>query len=130
MFLNKLTLLEKESFISLGVHAANANGFFDDKEYAMIEEYCKEMGIAFFDARKVKKMEEIINVFRESANKKMVLFEVLGLLYADGSYDDKENVFVQDFAKKIGLSSDDVEQQNNLIVKYLDLVKEIFDVIK
>ena len=131
MFLNQLTMLEKESFISLSIHAAKANGIFADEEYAMLEEYCKEMGIAFFDANNVKSLEQVFDVYKDSdeKNKKIVLFEILGLLYSDGAYDDLEKKFAIDFAEKVGLSKEIVEMQTELLIRYLDLVKEIGNVI-
>jgi len=131
MFLNQLTMLEKESFISLSIHAAKANGIFADEEYAMLEEYCKEMGIAFFDANNVKSLEQVFDVYKDSdeKNKKIVLFEILGLLFSDGAYDDLEKKFAIDFAEKVGLSKEIVEMQTELLIRYLDLVKEIGKVI-
>ena len=66
MFLNKLSLPEKEVFISLAMKAAEANGVVVEEEYSMIEEYCKEMGIAFFDARNVKEIDDIVSFFKDS----------------------------------------------------------------
>ncbi|MBE5899892.1 MAG: hypothetical protein E7279_09860 [Lachnospiraceae bacterium] len=132
MFLNRLTLAEKEAFVSLAVHAANANGIAEDKEYEIIEEYCKEMGISFFDAKNVIDMDRIINVFKdaEEMHKKIALLETLGLLYADGSYDDKEKKFVTDYANRIGLNDSDVEIQDGLINRYLDLIKEMCETLQ
>ncbi len=131
MFLNQLTLAEKEAFVSLTVHAANANGIFEENEYKIIEEYCKEMGIAFFDAKNVMSMNRIVEIFKEAEekHKKIVLLETLGLLHADGFYDEKEKKFVIDYANKIGLKDSDVETQSVLIDRYIGLVKEIYDTI-
>ena len=59
MFLNQLSLEEKEAFLSLSVNAAKANGEFTAEEHLMIEEYCREMGIAFFDMSETKTVDEI-----------------------------------------------------------------------
>ena len=127
MFLNRLTPLEKEAFISLGVNAAKANGEFVAEERAMIKEYCKEMEIPFFDAEDAKTADDIEAVFKSSTecHKKIALFELLGLMVADGSYDNMEEDFVLDFAKRIGLSENDVNILYEFLKKYLDLVKEI-----
>lgn len=132
MFLNQLTSAEKEAFVSLSIHAAKANGIVDDAEYEMIEEYCKEMGIAFFDARNVTDMDRIVGVFvdAEKRHKKIALLEILGLMHADGNYDDKEKSFVVEYAKKIGLSEVDVNIQSELIDKYLKLLSEMYESIQ
>ncbi len=132
MFLNQLTSAEKEAFVSLAVHAAKANGIVEDAEYEMIEEYCKEMGISFFDAQNVIEMDRIVGVYKdaEEKHKKIVLLEMLGLLHADGCYDDVEKTFVDEYAKKVGLSEADIEKHSELIDKYLKLVKEMYDAIQ
>lgn len=127
MFLNQLTLLEKESFLALSVKGAEANDEITVEEYAMLEEYCKEMGIAFFDTRNVKEMEQLVAIFRDSeeSHKRIVLLELLGLLHADGKFDEKEERFAKDFAKEIGLEEKEINTLRSLLEKYLTLVKEI-----
>ena len=129
MLLNQLTLMEKETFISLVMKAAEANGVVVAEEYNMFEAYCKEMGIAFFDAKNIKTMDSIIDIYKQSdeKNKKIVLFETIGLMYADKVYDEKEQNFILDFAKKIGLTDEDVKICTKLIIKYLDVLKEIME---
>ncbi len=132
MFLNQLTPAEKEAFVSLAVHAANANGIIEDTEYDMLEEYCKEMGITFFDAKNIIDMDRIVGVFKnaEIKHKKIVLLEILGLLHADGHYDEKERSFVKEYASKIELVEADVDLHSGLIDKYLGLVKEMYNAIQ
>ena len=132
MFLNQLTTAEKEAFISLSVHAANANGIVDEAEYEMLEEYCKEMGIAFFDAKNVLGMDKIESVFKDatSRNKKIALLEILGLLHADGNYDNKESDFIINYSQKIGLSEADVKKYSGFVNRYLSLVKEMAETLQ
>lgn len=127
MFLGKLSEKEKHAFISLSVHAANANGVFADEEKMMIQEYCKEMGIPFFDAENTAPMDEVVAVFKESdiSIKKIVLLETLGLLYSDGVFDDSEKGFINEYAKKIGLTDEDVEKQKEAIKEYLEALKKV-----
>ncbi len=131
MFLNQLDRDEQEMFLSLSVHLAEANGEFASEERKMIEEYCKEMGIVFFDSNHIKPMDEVVATFKDKDTviKRIVLMEALGLAYADGEYDDQEMSFVSDFATKIGL--DEVEQikQEELLKKYLDVMKEMVTAI-
>ncbi len=77
-------------------------------------------------------MDRIVGVFAdaEQTHKKIVLLEILGLLHADGHYDDKEKSFVVEYAKKIGLTEEDVNVQSGLIDKYLILLKEMYDAIQ
>ena len=127
MFLNQLSENEKNAFISLSVHASKANGVFADEEKDIIQEYCREMGIAFFDADTAIPMEEIISVFKESETKikRIVLLEILGLVYSDGEYDDSEKGFVREFTEKIGLKEEDLNKQTIAIKEYLEALKKV-----
>ncbi len=131
MFLGKLNQLEKEAFVSLAVHAAGANGVVENEEYQMIEEYCQEMGIAFFDARNIKTMESIVSAFlySEIQHKKIVVLELIGLMYADGDYDEEERSFVKDFTEKIGVSDNDMKKMEAVLLKYIDMTKELIECI-
>ena len=89
MFLDKLNDKEKEMFLDLAVYAAQANGVVEETEKNMIMQYCKEMGVAFYDISKLHTLEEIIGVFTKSSKekKKIVVLELLGLCYADNEFD-------------------------------------------
>ena len=132
MFLNRLALIEKEAFVSLAVKAAEANGHVADEEYQMIEEYCKEMGIAFFDAKNVKSIEEVISIYSGSSeqNKKIAVLEIIGLMFADGGYDDEEKAFVNKFAEGIGVSQDSVQKCEDALGKYIDMSRELLGCIE
>lgn len=131
MFLGQLSEKEKMAFISLSVHASNTNGVFAEEEKVMIQEYCKEMGIPFFDADNAISMDEVFAVFKESelSIKKIVLLETLGLVYSDGEFDDSEKEFISECAKKIGLTDEDVEKQTAAIKEYLVVLKKVAETI-
>ena len=127
MFLNQLNQNEKEAFMSLSVHVANANGILANEEKEMIQEYCREMGIDSFDEKDIASMDNVLAVFEQSdlRIKKIVLFEILGLAYADGEYEDSEDNFVMRFAAELGLNNNTVKEQKDLLVEYLEILKKI-----
>ncbi len=127
MFLNQLSEKEKEAFISLSVHVSNSNGIFADEEKVMIQEYSKEMEIPEFDTNEAKSIDEIINVFKSSELhiKKVIMLEVLGLVYSDGFYDAEEEKFIKKFSDDIGLADEIVESLTVAIKKYSDALKEV-----
>lgn len=127
MFLNQLLQNEKEAFVSLSIHAAKANDVVEKEEIAMIEEYCKEMEIESFDLDNAMELDKILEIYEKSEqkHKKIVLLETLGLLYADGEYDKQEKRFVYDCSEKIGLTKEDVARIEKLLVKYLDILKDL-----
>lgn len=131
MFLGQLSDKEKNAFISLSVHASNSNGVFAEEEKVMIQEYCKEMGIPFFDADNAISMDEVVAVFKESELKikKIVLLEILGLVYSDEVFDDTEKGFINEYAQKIGLTDEDVAKQTVAIKEYLEALKKVAEAI-
>ena len=131
MFLGRLSEKEKNAFLSLSVNASNSNGVFAEEEKMMIREYCKEMEIPFFDVEKTIPLDKVVELFKESelSIKKIVLLEILGLLYSDGVVDDSEKKFVNEYAKKIGLTKEDVEKQTAAIKEYIHVLKKVAEVI-
>lgn len=132
MFLNRLNFAEKEAFLSLCIHVSAANGKIVTSEYEMMEAYCKEMEIRFFDSRNVIEMERIVSVFKDSEPgiKKAVLIEIMGLAYADGSFETAEQTMIMDFAKKIGVDETEIKVLRDLMIRYLDLTKEMMEAVK
>ena len=131
MFLNRLSASEKVAFISLSIYAARANDTISEREYSILEEYYKETGITFNDIANIKPIEEVYALFSHSnyRTKKAVLFELLNLLYADGSYDALEKDFLEKFVRSIGVSNEDLDQIIDLVWKYIDVINKIADVI-
>ena len=127
MFLNQLLPNEKEAFVSLSIRAAKANDVVEKEEIAMIEEYCKEMEIESFDLDNAMELDKILEIYEKSEqkHKKIVLLETLGLLYADGEYDEQEKRFFYGCSEKIGLTKEDVDRIEKLLVKYLDILKDL-----
>ena len=77
-------------------------------------------------------MDEIVATYAESKEhiKKIILFEIIGLLFADGVFDQKEQAFLSKYAAEIGLDSYVVDKQIELMEKYLTVVHEIMDAMQ
>ena len=123
MFLNQLSEREKKAFLELTVHVSNSNGVFADEEKAMIQEYCKEMEIKEFNMDNIVPLEEIIGEIKKSSLhiKKIILLEILGLVYADGTYDADEKSFVLNFVNFY-----DIVYYFNLIFNLLNYFEQSF----
>lgn len=76
-------------------------------------------------------MNEVVAVFVESELriKKIILLETLGLSYSDGEFDDSEKGFINEYAKKIGLTDEDVDKQTEAIKEYLAALKKVAEAI-
>ena len=132
MFLNRLDNDEKNLFVSLAAIAANTNGVVTSEEHHMIEEYCREMNIASFDLARTTKYEEIITCYSNSneQHKKIVILELIGLMYADGEYDEEEKRFVSDFSSRIGIDGSYVEMIETALIKYLEVTRDLLAYIE
>ena len=131
MFLNKLDENEKKAFLALALKIQNIDGQITSGEIRVIKEFCQEMNISS-DLKEKYSLEDIVNVFSKSSVyvKKAVIFEALGLAYADGKLDDKENEIISTIAKSIGLTEDVVEKLDEYILRYIVFVEEISEVME
>ena len=131
MFLNKLDENEKKAFLALALKIQNIDGKITSGEIRVIKEFCQEMNIPS-DLKEKYSLEDISNVFSKSSVyvKKAVIFEALGLAYADGKLDDKENEIISAIAKSIGLTDDVVDKLDEYILRYIVFVEEISEVME
>lgn len=130
MFLNELNKTQKDAFVNLSICAAEANDDFAVEEKTMIDEYCREMGIVFENVAKLS-MEQITEIFQQADYhiKKISLFELIGLLFADSVLDQKEKDFLYKYAHDIGLEENDVNIQVEVMKEYLAVLKKIMDIL-
>lgn len=127
MFLSKLNNKEKEMFLDIAVYTAQSNGIVEDVEKELIMQYCREMGVSFYDISKLHSMQELVDFFSNVSKekKRIVVLELLGLCYADGCMDAIETAFTEKFAQDIGLS----EEIYNMIKKDVEEYSIILGII-
>lgn len=106
MFLGKLNNKEKEMFLDIAVYTAQSNGIVEDVEKELIMQYCREMGVSFYDISKLHSMQELVDFFSNVSKekKRIVVLELVGLCYVDGCMDSIETAFTEKFSRDIGLS--------------------------
>lgn len=131
MFLIELSDIEKEAFVSLCYHASMSNGYVDEDESLVIKSYCQEMNIDYVSCDNAMPMEEACNVFIASSDKikKIVIFEILGVMLADGIYDEKEKEYVSTLSRRINVSTEVMNELTVLIEDYMECVKRISSTI-
>ena len=129
MFLNQLSNEEKNAFISLSVKISEANGVFDEVERAMIQEYCKEMEIPFFNTEKADSIDAIVEVFKNATDhvKRIVILEALGLAYSDGEVDYEEDNLMRSFVGEIGIEENVYKEIGELLNKYNAVLAELIE---
>ena len=131
MYLNRLNEDEKKAFMAFARLVQAADGNISEDEEIMIKGYYHEMNL-FGEREEKYSVEELINVFNNSSieNKKIVIFEAIGLAYADGEYDSSEKELISSVAHGIGITDDVIKDLDDYVLKYIVLVAEINDMLK
>ncbi len=129
MYLNRLSTDDKMGFLILAKKAAKSNADITAEEKALISDYCIEMNIApiAFDDIPDIALEDIAAGFsqRDQQSKNIILFELMGMMYADGNIDEAEKAFIYDFAKAIGFNKTKSNSFMSLMKKYVTAVSDI-----
>lgn len=131
MFLHILKENEKEAFIDLARLAAACNGSVSEEEEIMIEQYCGEMGISL-PMSHAHTLDGVLACFENSDSKsrKVVIFEIIGLLFSDGDYDEKEIQFIEKIAAALSVSKEQVGEMMELTGRYLHVLQDILCIIE
>ena len=96
MFLNRLNADEKNAFLTLAHHIARSDADFSVDEQIVIAKYCMEMQIDDIDDYDddTFELERVLNRFRTSSHRNIVLLELMALVYADGRLAKQESLVI------------------------------------
>jgi len=95
MFLNRLKQEEKLEFLKLAHYVARVDGKFVNQEELTIFTYCKEMKISDIDFDESKyNMEASMSIVKSKRTKKIIILEILALIYSDELFHPKEKEVV------------------------------------
>lgn len=128
MYLAELPENEKKYFWKLANLMVGVDGNITETEVAMLEEYRKELNLRGFEPVSVN-MDEIISGLQlcEKKNRKIIFFELLGLVYADKDYSDDEKRVMRRLKESFGISDEEERIMNRAVESimnaYLDLGK-------
>ena len=128
MFLNLLQEGNKRLFLELSVKAAMTNDIFSTEESELIKAYCREMNIPEEIPAAEEPLDNFLNNLSshaDSVEKKIVVLETLGLVRADGLYDEKERAFMEKLAAGLGINACVLDQLNSLLEIYSAVCKEL-----
>lgn len=128
MFLNLLQETNKELFLKVCVHASLANESFVEEEKEMIYAYCREMNIMEHIPHETEDFGQIVKSLAtqtDDIEKKIIVLEILGLIKADGIYDEKEKCFMRTLVEEMKMQTDVLSKFNSLLEIYLVVCKEL-----
>ena len=121
MFLNLLDSDEKRAFAELAEKMIKADGLVIGREEAALASLKAEMGISGSgDGREV---DELAGVFHSWRSKIAALLELIGLGYSDVSYSVNEQSLVDELARHMGLTPDEVEEVEAWVREHVSLVR-------
>ncbi len=123
MFLNRLSIEQKELFLDLCIHASKSNNDFSAEEKETINQYCEEMhiNIRYDEEHELNEIADKLAEISSEQDLRMILLETAGLLLSDNKYDDEEKKFFDTLAEKLGL---DKAQTDDVI----GMLRELTDV--
>ena len=132
MYLSILKEEEKKLFLGFVYYVAASEGNIGDEEKKVIGIYCNEMMIEpVYDKPELSCIQVVDNISRMATEKekKIILFEILGLAMADNRYDKSEKNMIHDAAKKFGLSDEFVIQCEQTINEYITFQSRLNNLI-
>ena len=128
MFLNYLNEDSKQMFLKLCLCAAKANDVIEREEEDMMHAYCREMNIKEEIPKDDIEPNELIAEISGNTNKsekKILVLELLGLMYSDGNYDKSEHSFMDNIVKGFNMNKEDLEKLDIMLNSYYKVYKEM-----
>lgn len=96
MYLSYLEENEKIAFLKLAHMIANSDDEFCDNERIIINSYCNEMGIKDIEFDKNELIDIIAYQFKTDQSRRIVIFELMNIINANGEFKDKEKSIIDD----------------------------------
>jgi len=122
MFLNRLQEDEKVAFLELAHHIARSDDDFSEEEEDVIAIYCYEMGIPDVHyENNAFDLAETRTVFKSRASQKILLLELMALIYSDSRFDEAEQEIINKILQIYKID-------NSLIKIYAEWAKTILSV--
>lgn len=128
MYLNLLEEKSKKLFLKLAYNLASADGNYSDEEKMMIAEYCREMRIDYIQEETKESVNEIVtklNSLCGSREKKIIVFEIIGLAMIDNYYDKNERKIIDKMIDTFELGTEFCDKCENVLNDYLSLQNRI-----
>ena len=123
MYLSLLSTEEKHLFLKIAYTLSHADGVYSDEEQMAINEYCKEMNISFDDNITIEPLDRILDdldIATDHRNKKIIIFELIGLALAEGDYSESEKDYINAIEKRLDVDHKFSECCEEELRKYID----------
>ena len=131
MFLSQLVGEQKQLFLELTIKAAEANDEVTNEEYLMIEAFAKEMQVEPI-YKTDKDLRSILKRFKEISDDrdyKVVMIELLAILFSDTEYDKKEQEFISNVSEELGISKSTIIDMTEAVREYGNSVRKLTNIV-
>lgn len=128
MYLGLLNEEKRELFLDICFCIASADGEYSADEKVLIAAYQKEMNTEYDPMVSKKKEKEIIQLLSTMCTeqeKKIIIFETIGLAQVDGNYDKTERTIIEKMAKTFEIKESYTKECEQLLEEYLKLQSRI-----
>lgn len=115
-------------FVSLACDLASSDGYFSDEEKLVIDSYSAELGMEIDYSAINEDIYQVIselNTVCELREKKIIIFELIGLAMADSNYDGCERKIVREAMIEFGINVEFGDFCERKIDEYLSLQGEL-----
>lgn len=130
MFLGNFSKEEQAVFLNLAYTMMYADHEVKDDEREKFQLYQREVEADITKAEVVDFAAEIAKLQNlDLPKKKMMLFELLGIAFADFEYADDERILIEQAASFLGVSPVDTDRMTTLVQDILRIYEEVNTVI-
>ncbi|MEH7108707.1 MULTISPECIES: hypothetical protein [Bacillaceae] len=120
MFLEELSLKEREAFLELANRIAAIDGNLSVFENSIIKRYQREMELENYQVKGMD-IEDILSSFSTERSKNIVLVELFQLIYSDGVFHDQESETISFIKGHFGFNPEEFGSFKDWIGKIKEL---------
>ena len=124
MFLHAMTKEERVTFVGLAKALVEADGVAHEAEKEMLRTISLEAGAALDDVSPRALDDTLPNAFATSRSRRAVVFELLGIAYADGSLHRGESTFIGALARQFSIAEEELIWMERWVARQLALASE------
>lgn len=129
MFLQVMNQEEKEKFLELVYKVANIDGEYAEEEQEIVNSYKKELELeTIADTCNIEELVDFFSAKNETL-RKIILFEIIGLINADDKIEKSESYLLNTMIKKFEVSNEACNKIGKVAKKLQDVYDEIYDVL-
>ncbi|SEA29263.1 hypothetical protein SAMN05216349_108125 [Oribacterium sp. KHPX15] len=129
MFLNSMNSDEKEAFLELAYKLAQVDGNYSKDEEDIINSYKAELNIK--NVGDTRSVDELIDFFatRNEPVKKIILFELYGMICADSKIEKSETEMFDKLKSKFDVSDEIIKRITEVADELQTVYDKLYDVL-